>query len=141
MCVEALHALAGAADAAVWRWAIVVISDGGVAIFGVCVMGCNDLAWRDLGFGPPDPSRSLHAAYSTHELGADKVIASRHRGAIVKKRGVPYDDRVSTGIADSDIECASRWTPEQFFYSGPVVFPTDGRQGLTPSAQEEQHEQ
>ncbi len=121
VCVQALHAGPGAADASVRPGADVVGVDHRVTLGGVPFVHTGDLVGVDLGFGLSNASCGLEPADSGHQIGADEVEARRHRCAVVEERGVAHHDGVTAVVADDDVERALGLTAEQLRDASPVI--------------------
>ena len=121
--VEALHALARAADATRWSRTLMTGGDGRVALLGVRgvarpraprgrrrALGCRARP-RPLRAGSP----RLHSAFPTSQKRVGIGVPSSRSGRVADHDGP------AVGIADDDIECATRRSAEQLGDDGDVV--------------------
>ena len=121
MGVQALHALAGAADAAA-----TAAGPSGRPAMAASRSARSGRARRrsaavDLGLGVPHAAGGLEPADRRDHGLADQPVARRHRRAVVEQRRVAEHDGIAVGVAHHDLERTLRLAPEQFADRGDVV--------------------
>jgi hypothetical protein len=121
MGVQALHAGARPADAAVWSRASVVWRYLGVALGGVAGMGVGDLRRVDLGLSAPHSAVCLEMTDSENLASADQPVSGGHWLAIIQQGRVAHDDGLARSVSNHDLECSARRPANQCANGSDVV--------------------